>query len=117
MGEVDGGVARDGGADRGAARDGFPEQPGMGRGCGAATLEKAVAGGCAACGERPSTATLEKASDSVLFLWRYAGGVRAHSEAASGVRVRGVRRDKRLHPIITEQQLTMSNVHVGHSPG
>jgi hypothetical protein len=38
------------------------EQPGMGHGCGAAALEKAAIDGCAACGERPCTAALEKMS-------------------------------------------------------
>jgi hypothetical protein len=75
------------------------EQPGMGRGCGAVVLEKAATDGCAACGERPCTAALEKTN--MFFLWRYGGGVRARSEAASGVRLRGVWKDGRRHPIIT----------------
>ena len=56
-----------GGADCAVACDGAREQPGMGRGCGAAMLEKATAGGCIACGEQPCTVALEKTSDAVFF--------------------------------------------------
>jgi hypothetical protein len=93
--EVDGGAVRDGGADRRAARDGALKQPEMGRGYDAAVLEKAAAGGCVACDERPCAATLETTSRA--FLWRYGGRVRAHSEAASGVWVRALQTSASYH--------------------
>ena len=65
------------------------EQPGMGRKCGAAALEKAVAGGCAVYGKRPCAAVLEKMSD-------FFRDIEAHSAAASGSSAGAdVRRDRR----------------------
>jgi hypothetical protein len=83
-GEVDGGAAEDGGVDRGTTRDGAHEQPGMR--CG-----------CASCGKQPCATALEKAS---TFFFEDTEAECGH-KIVSGVRVRGVRRDGRPHPIIS----------------
>jgi hypothetical protein len=78
IGKVDGGAAWDGGVDRVAAKDGGREQLGMGRGCGAAALEKATVDGCAACGEQPCATLLEKTSGSFFFFWSPQGFFEVH---------------------------------------
>lgn len=83
------------------------EQPGMGHGCAAAAMKKAAAGEWAACGERPCAAAHVKTSD--FFYGDTEVECGRALKAASGIRVRGVQRDGRLHPIITDLKKVGTN--------